>query len=224
MIPVLHQSASQTEKKALQILIADDHTIVRIGLRIIIRNINSEVTIEEATDGESVIRKLKSGRFDLLILDINMPRTESFSLVGYLIKEFRTLKILIFTINQESLFAKRFLKLGVHGYMIKQSKGSEINIAIQKILAGQTYISDPLLEAISNDLINNKKNNPFEELSDREFELVLQILRGYSVSEIAETLHLNKSSVRTHKARIMDKLKLSNTMELLNLAKQYKVL
>lgn len=211
-------------EKQLNILIADDHAIVRIGLKIMIRQINSEINIEEAGDGKSVIQKLKSGTFDLLILDINMPLTEPFSLTGYLLKEFPALKILVFTINKELLFAKRFLKLGVHGYIIKQSGESEVRNAIQKILEGQVYISDLLAEIISNDVIKHTVNNPFEQLSDREFEVVLQILKGYSVNEIADTLHLNKSTVGTHKSRILNKLGLSNALELHSLAKQHNVL
>lgn len=214
----------QAEKAALNILVADDHSIVRLGLKILIRNIHSEVNIEEAMDGESVISKLQSAPFDLLILDINMPHTESFSLTSHLIKEFPTLKILIFTMNQEVLFAKRFLRLGASGYMTKHSKEPEIRYAIQQILDGQVYISDHLSRIISDDLINNKKSNPFEELTDREFEVILQILRGYSISEIAETLHINNSSVGTHKSRIMNKLGLSHPMELFSLARLHNIL
>ena len=224
MDPLLKQSPSQTEKIPLHILIADDHAIVRIGLKIMIKHINSAINIEEAVDGTSVIQKLKSGTFDLLILDINMPRTESFSLTGYLLKEFPALKILVFTINQELLFAKRFLKLGAHGYMTKKSGEPEIRQAIQKILEGQIYVSDLLSEIISNDLINQKEDNPFERLSDREFEVVLQILKGYTVSEIAETLHVNRSTVGTHKSRILNKLGLSNTLELHSVAKKHNIL
>ena len=217
------QPLLQVEKTALNILVADDHSIVRLGLKMLIRSINSRFNVEEATDGESVIGKLKSAPFDLLILDINMPNTESFSLTSYLIKEFPTLKILIFTMTQELLFAKRFLRLGVYGYMTKQSKEPEIKYAIQQILDGQIYISNLLSTLISDDLINDKKSNPFEDLTDREFEVILQILKGSSISEIAETLHINKSSVGTHKSRIMNKLRLSNTMELLSLARLHNI-
>jgi two-component system invasion response regulator UvrY len=153
-----------------------------------------------------------------------MPNTESFSLTSYLIKEFPTLKILIFTMTQEIFFAKRFLRLGVYGYMTKQSKEAEIKYAIQQILDGHIYISNLLSTIISDDLINNKKSNPFEDLTDREFEVILQILKGSTISEIAETLHINKSSVGTHKSRIMNKLKLSNTMELVSLARLHNIL
>jgi two-component system, NarL family, invasion response regulator UvrY len=221
---MLNPSLSQTKKRPISILIADGHSIVRIGLKIMIRQIHSEIRTEEAADGESVIRKLKSGSFDLLILDINMPRTESFSLTGYLLKEFSSLKILLFTISHEPIFAKRFLKLGVHGYMTKQAGEPEIRQAIQRLLEGQAYISDLLAGLISNDLIYPNKDNPFERLSDREFEVVLQILKGRSASEIAETLHLNKSTFATHKSRILHKLRLSSTLELLSLARQHNIL
>jgi DNA-binding NarL/FixJ family response regulator len=176
----LNQSIPQTDKRPLHILIADDHAIVRIGLMILIRQMDSDIIMEEASDGESVIRKL--------------------------------------------LFAKRFLKLGAHGYMIKQSREPEIKLAIEKILNGNVYVSDMLAEIISNDLIRQKETNPFEDLSDREFEVLLQILKGYSVSEIAEILHLNKSTVGTHKSRILHKLKLTNSLQLLSLAGQYNLL
>ena len=214
----------QPEKRTLDILVADDHAIIRIGLKVIIKNILGDVHIDEAIDGESVIRKLKSEPFDLLILDINMPRTEPFSLTNYLLNEFHMLKLLIFTVNQELNFAKRFLQMGVHGYVSKQSKQEELGWAIQKILAGQTYISEHLSEIISNELVSPKNDNPFMDLSDREFEVVLQILKGYSVNEIATTLHLNRSTVGTHKSRILKKLGLSNIMDLHSLAKRHNVL
>ena len=218
------QPLLQVEKTTLNILVADDHSIVRLGLKMLIRSINNRFNIEEAIDGESVIGKLKSARFDLLILDINMPNTESFSLTSYLIKEFPTLKILIFSMTQEAFFAKRFLRLGVRGYITKQSKEPEIRYAVQQIIDGQIYISDLLSTIISDDLMNDKKSNPFEDLTDREFEVILQILKGSSISEIAETLHINKSSVGTHKSRILNKLRLSNTMELLSLARLHNIL
>jgi two-component system invasion response regulator UvrY len=220
----MDQFVAPPEKRALNVIIADDHAIVRIALKIIVRKNYPATTIEEAMDGESVIRKLKSAPFDLLILDINMPLTESFSLTRYIIQEFPALKILIFTINKEFVFAKRFLKLGAHGYMIKESKEPEISYALDKILNGQAYISDWLAEILSNNPDYPQQENPFETLSDREFEVVLLILRGYSVSEIAETLHLNASTVGTHKSRILHKLRLTNTLELLSLAKTHHII
>ena len=211
-------------KKKYCILIADDHAIVRYGLKIMIKNFDSDFDVDEATDGESTITKLKSGVFNLLILDINMPHTESFSLSAYLLREFPTLKVLIFTVNPELIFAMRFLRLGVHGYLLKQSDEPEIMDAIRAMMAGDIYIGSSLSNAISAELISSKSNNPFDRLSDREFEVTLQILKGYSVWEIAETLHLNRSTVGTHRSRIMKKLGIKSAIELISMAKKHNIL
>src|ERR1700722_17388146 len=138
------------------ILIADDHSIVRAGLKLLINSSIRDISIDEAEDGEAVIKKMKSAVFDLLILDIIMPHTEFFSLTPYLLKEYPVLKI------------------GAHGYLNKYSKEAEIKYAIQKVLGGKRYISDNLAEILSGELTRRKKDNPFEDLSDREFEVVLQ--------------------------------------------------
>jgi two-component system invasion response regulator UvrY len=220
----MDQFYAQPEKRPLHVLIADDHAIVRIALRMIIKKDYPVVAIEEAVDGETLIRKLKTAPFDLLILDINMPLTESFSLTRFILKEFPAVKVLIFTINKEFIFAKRFLKLGAHGYLVKESKEPEISDALQKILSGQVYISDWLAAVMSGNRDHPRSENPFEALSDREFEVVLQILRGYSVNEISGTLHLNASTVGTHKSRILNKLRLANTLELHGLARQHHII
>jgi two-component system invasion response regulator UvrY len=224
MHPAFDQAELRPPKRTYSILIADDHAIVRIGLKVMIRNIDSSIQVEEAANGDEVIGKLKVRPFDLLILDINMPNTESFSLSGYLTREFPLMKILIFTINDEYTFAMRFLRLGVHGYLLKQTSEGEMQNAIRKIMDGQVYISDSISAVISGQLVSPKTNNPFELLSDREFEVTLQILKGYSVANIAATLHLNKSTVGTHRCRVMKKLGVTNTVGLIELAKKHKII
>jgi two-component system, NarL family, invasion response regulator UvrY len=212
------------DQRKYSILIADDHPIVRHGLRLMIGSIDSEIVLDEALDGKSIIAKLKSGIFDLLILDINMPHTESFSLSSYLLKEFPSLRILIFTMNTEVNFAMRFLKIGVHGYLLKESAEQELGDAIRAVMTGETYISSSLSNAISAELIYPKSQNPFDRLSDRELELTLQILKGYSVTEIAATLHLNTSTVGTHRSRIMKKLGVAGTIELIRIAQKHHII
>jgi two-component system, NarL family, invasion response regulator UvrY len=220
----LDQSVATAESKGPRILIADDHSIVRVGLSVLIRNILDHVHIEEAIDGDEVVKALRSASFDLLVLDMNMPNTESFSLTRYLRKEFPLLKILIFTINKEVFFAKRCLRMGVQGYVIKQGGEAEVKDAIRAILQGHTWFSDTLIELVSNNLIGATRHNPFERLSDREFELILQILKGHAVTDIAATLHMTESTVRTHKSRIMKKLRLSGPLSLMDLARQHNII
>src|SRR3984957_6781742 len=220
----LDRSVATGESRPSRILIADDHSIVRMGLSVLIRNIVNHVHIEEAIDGHEVVKALSSTSFDLLVLDMNMPNTESFSLTRYLRKQFPLLKILIFTINKEVFFAKRCLRMGVQGYVIKQGGEAEVKDAIRAILQGHTWFSDTLIELVSNNLIGAIRHNPFERLSDREFELILQILKGHAVTEIAATLHMTESTVRTHKSRIMKKLKLSGPLSLMDLARQHNII
>jgi two-component system invasion response regulator UvrY len=217
-------SAPPPRQKKYCILIADDHAIVRYGLRLIVKNVDTDIDVDEAIDGKTIIAKLKTGMFNLLILDINMPHTESFSLSGYLLREFPSLKVLIFTVNPELIFAMRFLRLGVHGYLLKASDEPEIMAAIRAVMAGDKYVSLSLSNAIAAELINSQSQNPFNSLSDREFELTLQILKGYSVPEIAETLHLNTSTVGTHRSRVMKKLGITNAIELIHIATKYNII
>jgi two-component system invasion response regulator UvrY len=218
------ETSAHPRQKKYCILIADDHAIVRYGLKLMVKNVDSDIDVDEAIDGNTIIAKLKTRIFNLLILDINMPHTESFSLSGYLLREFPSLKVLIFTVNPELIFAMRFLRLGVHGYLLKASDEPEIMDAIRAVMAGELYVSLSLSNAIANELINSQSQNPFNSLSDREFELTLQILKGYSVPEIAETLHLNRSTVGTHRSRVMQKLGITNAIELINMAKKYNII
>src|ERR1700722_15520997 len=174
------ETSTPPRQKKYCILIADDHAIVRYGVKLMVKKVDIDIDVDEAIDGKTIIAKLKTGIFNLLILDINMPHTESLSLSAYLLKEFPSLKVLIFTVNPELIFAMRFLRLGVHGYLLKASDEPEIMDAIRAVMAGDVYVSLSLSNAIAAELINSQSQNPFNSLSDREFELTLQILKGYS--------------------------------------------
>jgi len=221
IILVVH---SFTHIEPCRILIADDHAIVRIGLKLIIGNGDQHIHIDEAFDGASIIEKLRAGNFDLLILDITMPDTESFSLSAYLLKEFPSLRIIIFTMSREPSFAIRFLKLGVHGYMLKESGETEIRSALRTVMDGKIYVGEWLTQIVSEEQIAPRKKTPFDTLSDRELEVTLQILQGNTMRKIAETLHLNRSTIGTHKTRVMKKLHISSTIELIDLARTHGII
>jgi DNA-binding NarL/FixJ family response regulator len=162
---------------------------------------------------------LKSGNFDLVILDINMPDTESFSLASYILQEFPSIRVMIFTMCKELSFAIRFLKLGVHGYLFKDAGEAEVQRAVQVVMSGNIYMGDWLAQAILEERIAPREISPFDRLSDRELEVALQLIKGLPISRIADTLHLNRSTIGSHKSRIIRKLKVTNTIELINLAK-----
>lgn len=178
-------------------------------------------TIDEAKSGDAAVAFLKKNTYDLLILDVNIPGTDTIDFISYLLTATPHLNILIFTMNPEEWYGKRFLKMGVKGFLNKESPEDEIKKAIWTVLKGNRYISPALAQIISRDALEKKKENPFDELSNREFDVAMRLTRGDSVSVIAESLNLHASTVGTHKAHIFEKLGVQNIIQLADLARLY---
>ncbi|HMI60234.1 MAG TPA: response regulator transcription factor [Puia sp.] len=207
-----------------RILIADDHTIVRSGVKLIIRELLPLTVIDEASNGDEVISWVKKYDYELIVLDINMPYTDSITLVTNLFAYREHSRILIYSMNSEDLYAKRFIKLGVLGYLNKESNAEEIKRAITCVLRGDIYISKKIRNDLSQEMLSKKGGeNPFEKLSDREIQTVKYLLHGYSLLEIKKILNVHSSTVGTYKTRIFEKLKIRNVRDLDELAKMYQV-
>ena len=208
-----------------KILLADDHSIIRSALRIILENNIAGVMVEETGDGDSVIERLqlKENEYDLLVLDINMPGINTVDLVGKILELNEDARILIFSMNPDTPFAKMYLKLGVAGYLTKTSSPDEIIKAIRTVLSGNIYVSDQVQAALQVSQVPALAN-PFESLSPREFEIMLHVLRGETVKEICRQSGLNSSTVSTYKARVYEKLGTRNVMEIVSLAKAHHIL
>jgi two-component system, NarL family, invasion response regulator UvrY len=208
----------------VKLLLVDDHFIIRTGLRLVIENFMPHCKIEEADDGDSSFEKIKHNSYDLIILDVNMPNTDSFVLVSNILALKPEMKILMFSMNDEEVYARRYLKMGVMGYIKKDEHVDEIKKAITTVLNNKKYISSSLSQILIEDLYNSNPENPFESLSLREFEIVRHLIRGESVAEICQKLTLHSSTVGTHKARIFEKLKCSNIIDLNLLAKVHNII
>jgi DNA-binding NarL/FixJ family response regulator len=207
-----------------RILIADDHTIVRSGIKLIIHELLPLTGIDEASNGDEVISWVKKYEYELIVLDINMPYTDSITLVTNLFAYREHSRILIYSMNSEDLYAKRFIKLGVLGYLNKESNAEEIKRAITCVLSGEIYISRKIRNDLSQEMHSKKGGeNPFEKLSDREIQTVKYLLHGYSLLEIKKILNVHSSTVGTYKTRIFEKLKIRNVRDLDELAKMYQV-
>lgn len=207
------------------LLLADDHSVVRKGMKIIIENFLPHTTIDEAHDGDSAFEKIKNNEYDLVILDVNMPNTDSFGLVSNVLAAKRGTKILMFSMNDEEVYAKRYLKMGVMGYVKKDEPEAEIKKAITTVLNNRKYMSPALGQRMIEDLyIKNDSENPFDKLSPREFEIVQHLIRGESLHDICNKLTLHSSTVGTHKARIFEKLNCKNVIELNTLAKMHSII
>ena len=206
-----------------KILLADDHSIIRAALKTIIENNITGSVVEETADGDSVVEKIQNTDYDLLILDINMPGINSVDLIGKILSFKPQARILIFSMNPEVPFAKMYLQLGAIGYLTKTSSPEEIVKSIHTVLTGKKYLSYNLQEEFADALIGPSLN-PFQNLSSREFEIMLHVLRGETVKEISRQSGLGNSTVSTYKARIYEKLKTRNIMELVALAKTYNII
>lgn len=205
----------------IQILLADDHAIIRAGLKTYIQNIIPDSNIEEAFDGNSTFEKIKENDYALIILDINMPATDSFGLVGNILATKPESKILMFSMNSEEIFAKKYLNLGALGYLNKDASADEIKHAINNVMNNKRYMSSSLTQALTDSALGKKANNqnPFDLLSSRELEIVRHLMKGESVSQIGAYLNLHTSTVGTHKARILEKLNCKNVIEINELAR-----
>jgi two-component system invasion response regulator UvrY len=204
----------------MNILIADDHSIVRSGLKIIISK-GFAAEIDEAADGNEVMELIKKKKYDVAILDINMPNTNSPQLIEYIRSQQRQVKILIFSMNPEHIYARRYFKIGVNGFLSKEAPDTEIPKAIHTVVSGKRYASQKVTEQLMNEAVYGSKENPFDNLSAREFEVASFLLQGKALNEITSIINVHSSTIGTHKAHIFEKLKVNNVIELNELAKLY---
>lgn len=199
-------------------LLVDDHVVVRSGIKILLSEIYHPADIHEAMDGDSAIEKLKEETFDLILLDIQMPNTDTLGLMDFIHITYPDAKVLMFSMSAENIYARRFLKAGACGFISKEAPLEEITRAINLILEGKKYISDSFAEKLAEDSFSGKSGNPFNQLSPREFEIVILLLDGKTVTEISHALSIQTSTVGTHKARLFDKLGVANLLELKEMA------
>lgn len=208
----------------MNILLADDHVIIRTGLKRFISSYIVGANIDEAIDGDSAFAKIKATIYQLIILDINMPNTDSFGLLSNIMVIRPEANVLMFSMNAEEIYAKKYLQLGAKGYLCKTASPSEIQTALDTVISGKRYISSALSQTFAEAVIGKQAENPFDRLSPREFEIVLHLLKGESLASICKTLTLQTSTVGTHKARIFEKLQCSNIIDINALAKLYNVI
>jgi DNA-binding NarL/FixJ family response regulator len=199
----------------IKILVADDHPIVRQGLRQIIQDEKDMEVLCEAANSEEVLVNLKEQDIDILLLDIAMPGKSGLDLLIDLKIHYPNLPILVLSALPEESYARRVIKMGAMGYIHKESAPELLVPAIRKAISGQNYISSKLAEILVSDLSGKDKGSIHEQLSEREFEVLRLIGSGKSVGEIAEILNLAVTTISTYRARILEKLKLKNNAEII---------
>src|SRR5438067_5141340 len=189
----------------IRIAIADDHAIVRKGLRQILSETNDLAVTGEASSADELLTLLRAQPFDVVVLDLTLGSRDGIDLLKIIKSEFPRLHVLILSMHAEDLFAIRALRAGARGYIQKEGAPEELVSAIRRIAAGRTYVCPAMAERITKDLMRGSEKLPHERLSDREFEVFHALGSGKSVTAIANDLNLSVKTVSTHRSRILDK-------------------
>lgn len=198
----------------IKILIADDHSTIRKGVKLILTNEFSEAEFGEAININEVFKKIKENKWDLLIMDMDMPGRNGLDALKQLKDEKQDIKTLIFSMHPEEQIAIRVLKAGAYGYLAKDADDGELAKAVRTILAGKKFVTAKVAEQMAGQLENPADKAPHELLSDREYQTLLLIASGKTISSIAEELSLSVPTVSTYRARILEKMNLKNSAEL----------
>ena len=199
----------------MRILIADDHAVIRRGLKQILLDEYPTADIDEAGDAEAAIKKSITGNWDVIISDLSMPGRSGLDLVQHIKQNFPKLPVLILSIHPEEQYAIRALKAGAAGYLNKEAAPEELVLAVQRVLQGRKYISASIAEKMADELDREKTNKASHELlSDRELDVFKLIAGGTSVTDISEKLSLSITTVSTYRARIMNKMNMKSNADL----------
>jgi DNA-binding NarL/FixJ family response regulator len=198
----------------LKILIADDHAIVRQGLKQIVTETPDMVVAGEASNGQELLNRIKEDDYDVVVLDITMPGRDGMDVLKQLRSEKPELPILMLSIHPEEQYALRALRAGASGYLTKESAPDELVVAIRKVSRGGKYISSSLAEKLAFELEVGREQAPHETLSDREYHVMCMIASGKTVMEIAQELSLSEKTISTYRSRILEKMNMKNNAEL----------
>lgn len=198
----------------IRLLIADDHPIIRQGIRQIVAPAKDVIVAAEAGNGRELIDRARTVPHDLVILDLSMPGSDGLDLLKQLKHERPEIPVLILTMSSEDQFAIRALKAGAAGYLLKETAPAELLIAIRKALTGHRYITAGIAEKLADHLAADPDTPPHTTLSDREYQVMRMIATGTATREIAAQLALSAKTVSTYRARIFEKMRMHSPAEL----------
>ncbi len=207
-----------------RVLIADDHTVVRRGLRQILLEGFPAAKVEEVADAEELIKKIMQSDWDLVISDLSMPGRSGLEALQQIKQLHPKLPVLILSIHPEEQYALRVLRAGASGYLSKDMAPDELVIAVQKVMLGKKYITDTIAEKLASVLDQDASKAPHETLSDREFTVLKLLASGKSVSDIAESMFLSVTTVSTYRTRLMTKMNMKSNADLTLYAIENKLL
>jgi DNA-binding NarL/FixJ family response regulator len=207
----------------IRVVVADDHTILREGLKGLLRAAGDIEIAGEAADGTEVLQRIRGPDFDVLLLDMSMPGKSGTELIRQVKAERPRLRILVLSMHEEHQYAVRAIKAGASGYLTKESASAQLVTAIRRVAAGGAFVSAEVAEQLALSAMPAAEGPPHETLSDREYQVFQRLVAGTSVTDIATELNLSSKTVSTHKARLMEKLGVTNSAELFRYAMRHRL-
>ncbi len=202
----------------INVVIADDHSIVRRGFRQVIEETPDLRVVGDVADGSALLAWLRQGSCDIVVLDLSMPGRNGIELIEELRALYPSLSILVMSMHAEDQYAVRALKAGAAGYMNKEHAAESLAPALRKIASGGRYVSDTLAEMLAFNLTSDDARSPHETLSNREFQVLVLLAQGKTASAIAADLMISVKTVSTYRARILEKLGLTSNAEMVRYA------
>ncbi|MBZ0310304.1 MAG: response regulator transcription factor [Anaerolineae bacterium] len=206
----------------VKILLAEDHTMVRAGIRLVISELDGFEVIGEADDGQQALEMTLKLKPDIVVMDIAMPRLNGLDAAERILRDCPGVKIAILSMYSTEQYVKRALQVGVSAYLLKKSAVAELQLAFQAMLRGERYLSPPIADMVVNELLSPRVDTSggTESLTTREREIMQMIAEGYANQDIADHLSLSVHTVRTHRGNLMQKLNLHNQADIVRYAIQ----
>jgi DNA-binding NarL/FixJ family response regulator len=202
----------------IKVLVADDHAVVRRGLRQILSETADIMVGGEAATAPETLQRVRDERWDVVILDISLPGGSGIELIGEIRHERPATRVLVLTMHSEDQYAVRAVRAGAAGFLTKETAPNLLVDAVRKVAAGGRYVSEELAETLASMLAGEAKGEAHEHLSDREFEVMKLLASGKTVSQIAHTLGLSVKTISTHRTRILKKMNMKTNAELTHYA------
>jgi DNA-binding NarL/FixJ family response regulator len=202
----------------IRIIIADDHTLFRVGLRQMLHSYAGLEVVAEATQAAETVAAVKKVDADLLVMDLTMPGTTGTRLIEQVREATTTLPILVLSMHDEPATVRRALQAGANGYITKESSPETLHSAVTRIAAGERYIDPAVASSLAFESVNRVVQSPHQSLSEREWQVLKLITEGHALAQIAEQLHISPKTITTHKTHLMEKLGVANNAELIRYA------
>ncbi len=210
-----------SEQKMYRILLADDHVLIRHGIKNIIKKNEQLVVAGEVSNGKQLMSVLEDSEIDLIILDISMPDIGGMEAIGLVKNKYPWIKILMLTMHKNKQYFYNAMAAGADGYLMKDDSDEELLVAITKVLSGKSYISPYMTDDFADDVINmyrNERRTPFQELTKREKEILQLVVQGFTSKQMAEQLNLSQRTIDHHRSNLLRKFNRKNSVDLVNYA------